>query len=260
MQVSIFLMVAVESVLSERRIEGHAFQLQTRLEDDDAQNAAGRPTNRVSAVGVHRADGSIAEDVTLNWIVGSVAGLGIARPTPIELNTVVKNEVESLIHGLDSSMPLADVKAAIDAYEKEHGLASDAGVPTFPVGFDGHPMSVEEVMMGGHLSPVLVDITGQAVDDEVIFPAQYGSPDARTDGWYWSATVDTHKVGVHRCDLHIDVFRPTFEDSRIVWVPETYVLDMELVVSQITQVNGFTGAGIGYLPLVQPVSEEAAHV
>ena len=72
--------------------------------------------------------------------------------------------------------------------------------------------------------------------------------------------MDTNKVGLHRCDLHIQLFRPRIEGSTVTWDPEVHVLEMELDVSQLTQVNGFTGAGMGYLPFVEPIDVEVEHV
>jgi len=45
------------------------------------------------------------------------------------------------------------------------------------------------------LNPIITNITGEAVDKNVIYPAAYGSPDMVTDGWYWAASVDTSRPG-----------------------------------------------------------------
>jgi hypothetical protein len=55
-------------------------------------------------------------------------------------------------------------------------------------------------------NPVIADIAGEAVDLRVIYPAQYGSPDMFSDGLYWSATVDTNKVGHFAYTLYITLF------------------------------------------------------
>ncbi|MFC7647213.1 hypothetical protein ACFQX6_46840 [Streptosporangium lutulentum] len=44
-------------------------------------------------------------------------------------------------------------------------------------------------------APVITDITGPAVTEKIMYPAQYGSPDMIYDGWYWAATVDTSCPG-----------------------------------------------------------------
>jgi hypothetical protein len=55
-------------------------------------------------------------------------------------------------------------------------------------------------------NPVITNIGGEAVDLRVIYPAQYGSPDLFSDGLYWSATVDTNKVGHFAYTLYITLF------------------------------------------------------
>lgn len=260
MQASIYLMIAVPSALTQRQLEGNAFQLEARIDEGLRAEDVDRGGLRVSAVGVHRPDGSIADDVTLNWIVGSLHGIPNARPVPITLGSVAQEEMQALLQSVNEMSSMAEIKAAIDAYEQQHGLVDQDPNDDLPEGFDGLPMSVEEIMAGGHLTPAIVDITGQAVEDAVIFPAQYGSPDPFTDGWYWSATVDTHKVGRHHFELHVMLHRPRLEGSVIMWDPEIHILGMELDVNHVVQTNGFTGAGLGYLPFVEPIVTEDAHV
>jgi hypothetical protein len=55
-------------------------------------------------------------------------------------------------------------------------------------------------------NPLISNIAGEAVDLRVIYPAQYGSPDLFSDGLYWSATVDTNKVGHFAYTLYITLF------------------------------------------------------
>jgi hypothetical protein len=253
MQKSLFLMIDVSESLMERSVEGNAYEMQTRLDNDPALEDHERAPLRVKAVGVHHVDGSIAGDVTLNWILGCINGVAGARPTPLPLGVDVKTEILALSTKFQDLTTMAEIKQAIDDYERVHGDLIARQHPEYPQGWNGQPLSVEAIMRGGHITPVIVDLTGQAVDDGVIFPARYGSPDKATDGWYWSATVDTHKVGLHHCDLHVAIFRPRIESSVVVWDPETYLLGVEIEVSQVVQTNGFTlGTAAGYLPLVDP--------
>ena len=113
----------------------------------------------------------------------------------------------------------------------------------------GRPVTAIQALTGAFISPALADVTGPAVDEGVIFPAQYGSPDVLTEGWYWSATVDTRRTGIHRIDLHLDIFRPAVRDRVLDFVPERYVLPTWLDVRAVPAVNGFTGGPLGFLPL-----------
>jgi hypothetical protein len=51
--------------------------------------------------------------------------------------------------------------------------------------------------------PAIQRIGGEAVEQGVIFPAQYGSPELFSDGLYWSASVDPNVLGVFRYTLWI---------------------------------------------------------
>jgi len=55
------------------------------------------------------------------------------------------------------------------------------------------------------------------------------------------------------------LYRPQLDGHVIQWEPEIYTLGMDLAVNQLVQTNGFTGAAIGYLPLVEPVTVEDPH-
>jgi hypothetical protein len=259
MQDSVFLLISVLEALQQRDVEGNAYQLLARLDEESELEEPDSATLRITATGVHRHDGSIAEDVTVNWNVASLQEHPYARPKPIILDAQTAAAVKAVAERARSLTSIPEIKAAIDAYEDEHGVIGASLGDQGLLGLDGQPMKAAEIMAGGHIAPVLVDITGQAVEDEVIFPAQYGSPDSDSAGWYWSATVDTHKVGLHRCDLHIMLYRPRLDGHVIEWEPEIYTVGMDLAVNQIVQTNGFTGAAIGYLPLVEPVTVEDSH-
>lgn len=89
--------------------------------------------------------------------------------------------------------------------------------------------------------PVLASISGQAVDLGVILPARYGSPDPQTGGWYWSATVDTSRVGTWSYTIRIDLPRPGARPLRLTHAAR-------ICVTTRPRRNGFTGAGQGLLP------------
>jgi hypothetical protein len=88
-------------------------------------------------------------------------------------------------------------------------------------------------------NPVITNIAGEAVDLRVIYPAQYGSPDLFTDGLYWSATVDTNKVGHFAYTLYITLFySEEIDDKRTeCYVTLPYVAYIN-VTNKVTT-NGF---------------------
>lgn len=54
--------------------------------------------------------------------------------------------------------------------------------------------------------PAIQRIGGEAVEQRVIFPAQYGSPELFSDGLYWSASVNPATLGVFRYTLWITLY------------------------------------------------------
>ncbi len=98
-------------------------------------------------------------------------------------------------------------------------------------------------------APEITDITGEAVDQKIIYPAQYGSPDMVGDGWYWSATVDTSRPGTYAYTLHVQLHRLDLRADGPVWQPVDLRCESSLVITAAPKRNAFTGGGIGPLPL-----------
>ena len=263
MQHSLCLVIAPVRTLITGTAVGHAWLIHPQdgavvrapSGDDDHDPALTFP-----CTGIHYSDGSMADDVTLNWIVTGINTIAQARRHPIPLTdeqVAFAAEVYQLTRGI------TDVDAVVKALDE--GRTADGtpyaevrlpDLPGVPRDIFGRPVTAIQALTGAFISPALADVTGPAVDDGVIFPAQYGSPDVLTEGWYWSATVDTRRTGVHRIDLHLDIFRPAVRDRVLDFVPERYVLPTWLDVRAVPAVNGFTGGPLGFLPL--PASTEPA--
>ncbi|WP_459866608.1 hypothetical protein, partial [Endothiovibrio diazotrophicus] len=56
-------------------------------------------------------------------------------------------------------------------------------------------------------------ISGEAVEQGVIYPARYGSPNPLDDGLYWSATVNPAMRGEFRYTMHFTLFPPVTGDD-----------------------------------------------
>jgi len=98
--------------------------------------------------------------------------------------------------------------------------------------------------------PLITNITGEAVEQGIIFPAQYGSPDLVNGGWYWSATVATHAPRVWSYTLHILLQRPAAGgDGRVRWERLELTCNGSLDISTAAMRNGFTRGAIGFLPI-----------
>jgi hypothetical protein len=87
--------------------------------------------------------------------------------------------------------------------------------------------------------PAIVNITGEAVDLGVIFPAQYGSPDLFSEGLYWSASVDTNKIGVFTYTLHIKLSYSKRRKGKVTDLSITLPHDARIKVTKDFAKNGF---------------------
>jgi hypothetical protein len=88
-------------------------------------------------------------------------------------------------------------------------------------------------------NPVISNIAGEAVDLRVIYPAQYGSPDLFSDGLYWSATVDTNKVGHFAYILFITLFYSEPLDGKMTECSVTLPYVAYINVTNEIATNGF---------------------
>jgi hypothetical protein len=111
------------------------------------------------------------------------------------------------------------------------------------------PLGLFEHALSQH-PPILSDITGEAVEAGILYPAQYGTPIPINDGWYWSATASTHNPGVYAYTMHFRLYRLCWSDGEPIWEPRDMTYDAKLRVSRAGMVNGFTGGAVGYLPIL----------
>ncbi|MFO1539386.1 MAG: hypothetical protein ACKOTZ_02920 [Chloroflexota bacterium] len=266
MQYSLYLVIAAVRTLMSGSVAGNAWLIYPR-DEEIAPRPPGEtgldPALTFPCTGVHYADGSMAGDVTLNWLIDGITALAQPRRHPIPLDAEQLRFAEQVWRRIADLTSLEEVEQALAGMRTESGTAfADVRLPDLPGvprDIDGRPASAIQALAGGFIRPVLADITGPAVDDGVIFPAQYGSPDPLTEGWYWSATVDTRHVGTHEVRLSLDIYRPTVRGNLLDFIPERYVLPTWLDVRAVPAVNGFTGGPLGYLPLPWP-GEAAATV
>ena len=252
--------------------------------------------------GAYYRDGSQAGDYVYNWAAVGLSSLPESLPRSFKFGQVAsakeeklqdlkskvseieeaaeitKNELEKVSTGL---IDLIGLSAVLTEDESEGGIEKvqiNAGPLPHPgeveaqqvfYSHDGEVIphsqrqtALEEGMISQPI-PMITNISGEAVDKGIIYPAQYGSPDYIYDGWYWSATVATHLPGTWSYILHITIYEMSFQSTgkydsrgqkekspRIIWTPHEFRLEAKLVVKQQPVTNGFTGAGDGWLPVV----------
>lgn len=89
-------------------------------------------------------------------------------------------------------------------------------------------------------NPLISNIYGEAVDLRVIYPAQYGSPDLFSDGLYWSASVDTSRVGYFSYLIDVVLFYSELSGGQ--WIDRSITLPYAayLDVTDQAAINGFS--------------------
>lgn len=256
MQNSIVVLVDVEAALAESSLEGNAFLIDNTRALGSRDE--GQATLDSSVVGLHNPDGSPAAEAVLNWIGYGISALPPTLPRSYNLRAHHGGQDRALVEKLAGATAPADVAKLLAAHHDEHGPfgARRSTMPYLavdPRSASGEFVSPDAVEYAAHVNPEIVGIRGDAVDNAVIFPALYGSPDFYTEGWYWSASVDTQKVGVHDYTLDIRLLRPTRENGAVTWTPEVHALSARIEVRAWTVVNGFTGGVVPcFLPLAYP--------
>jgi hypothetical protein len=257
-QNSIVVLIDVEAALADSSLEDNFFLIDnTRALGSTGEGSA----DMVSAVvGVHNRDGSPAAEAVLNWIGYGISALPPTLPRSHNLRAHHGKHDKALVAKLAAATSHDDVAALLADHHDEHGAfgsqrSANRYLPVDPRTASGEFVSPDAVEYAAHVNPAIIGVRGEAVDNGVIFPALYGSPDFYTEGWYWSATVDTNKVGRHTYILDVQILRPVRQDGAVTWIPEVHALTAHFEVTRTILVNGFSGGyEPGFLPLVSPIS------
>ncbi|QIG95539.1 hypothetical protein [Bradyrhizobium sp. 6(2017)] len=255
MQISIVTIIDIETALKQGTLDGNAYVI------DNTGSFASRTDPRVTNVpGVYNADGSQAMEAVLNWITLGVAQLPTTLPRsyPHRFNTA--NTAQRLLgvlrtaHTPESiSKVLADPEGGI-RIPKPLRVRDRGAVQTYDAALlnaAGEMLEPDDSAAAASVPPVVTRISGSAVEHGVLYPALYGSPDPLTDGWYWSATIDTAKVGRHEYSIEVALYHPVQENGDLVWEPRVFTLACGIQVGTAPSINGFTGScAPGLLPIL----------
>lgn len=90
-----------------------------------------------------------------------------------------------------------------------------------------------------HPHVTIANITGDAVNRRVLFPAQYGSPAPASAGLYWSASIDTNRFGVFSYTLWLTLHFSTNENGTRTDHAITLPHDACISVTRGATTNGF---------------------
>ncbi|HAC65296.1 MAG TPA: hypothetical protein DCF68_17655 [Cyanothece sp. UBA12306] len=273
-QLGIILMVDVEAAIKADTLKGNAYL----FDNMKLQGSEGQGTDSlISAVnGTYWCDGSQANEQVLNWLPYGVGSL----PPTIPKSFLTDKSKNSDLRALSEFEQLADrventekdqfntVTAIINELKKitastgqKTKVKSKRKTQKRDLGAFGEKLmdvtgqlvdvsSEDQVPEINSLNPIITDITGEAVDKKIIYPAAYGSPDLVTDGWYWAASVDTSKPGIYAYTMHVQLYKLALDQGEWTWVPVDMTCDAYLKITSGPKVNGFTGGGIGMLPIM----------
>ena len=234
-QHGIVLIVDVEAALQTGTLEGCSYF----FDNAGPFGSTGLGTgNLVSALhGTYWSDGTQASQPILNFLVTGITSLPITLPRNYAAiwPAIVEGQ-----KNLRATSYLTGVHG--------HVLLDQTGQP---VGTANAKLESTDVAQP---PPVITNISGDAVEKGIIFPAQYGSPDLVNGGWYWSATVATFSPGIWSYTLHVLIHRLVIdaETQQHLWEPVPLTCSAKLNISTRPMRNGFTGAGVGLLPIGVP--------
>ncbi|WP_172419038.1 hypothetical protein [Candidatus Nitrosoglobus terrae] len=228
------------------------------------QGSEGQGTGKlVSAInGTHFCDGSQADEQILNWLAYGLDSLPPSVPKSYLSDRAKHTDAQGIeklqnliinngkVNGTEStSEKLEKAKKIFGISTKGHKTNSRFGkIKLMDITGELITDLSDQTAKISSMTPIITDITGEAVEKNVIYPAAYGSPDTVTDGWYWAASVDSSKQGIYAYTMHIQLH--DFDKEQHTWTPINLTHDAYIRVSDEPKINGFTGAGIGFLPML----------
>jgi hypothetical protein len=260
-QLAIIVLVDVAAALRAGSLQDH-----THLFDNmKLQGSEGEGTgDLVTAInGSSWFDGSQADEMVLNWLPYSLGSIPPTVPRNFAANRSHATDREALdalaelanASDADVAEGLARIRRRLGTKTRVRSRQRSGHVetPHKLIDLTGEVIVQDsEGAVPAHASPtpVITDIAGEAVDEKIIFPAQYGSPDLVTDGWYWSATVDTSRPGTYAYTMEIQLRELVWKDGWI-WEPVCMSVDSRIRVTTRPKRNGFTRMGIGMIPIAE---------
>jgi hypothetical protein len=271
-QLGIIVMVDVEAALKANTLEGNTYL----FDNMKLQGSEGLGTDKlISAInGSSYIDGSQANEQVLNWLPYGVGSL----PPTLPKSFLADKSKNSDLKALEDIKALADKITSTDTdeftnvddvIEELKRISKSTGVKTQvqdkysdttrDLGTSGQKImdvtgelvsaSENKIPEINSLNPLITGISGEAVDKNIIYPAAYGSPDMVTDGWYWAASVDTSRPGTYAYTMDIQLYKLIWSDGAWTWIPVHMNCEAYIKISNDPKKNGFTNAGVGYLPI-----------
>jgi hypothetical protein len=250
-QVAIIVLVDIANALQLRTLDGNVYW----FDNMKFQGSVGEGTgDLVTAIpGSYWNDGSQATEQVLNWLPASLGSI----PPTVPCSYRIDRSEDTDQQALPDLAALAGRPAGIDTAATLAGLQGRGGLRRNSRNLTGSELiDVTDHAISSHAThacncptPVITNITGAAVDEKVIYAAQYGSPDMVSGGWYWSATVDTSRPGTYTYTMSIQLHDLVHCSGGPVWEPVSLTCGAAIMITAEPKRNGFTGTGLGLLPV-----------
>ncbi|WP_106396601.1 hypothetical protein [Actinocorallia populi] len=249
-QHGIIVLIDVDNALKERSLDGNAYW----FDNMKFLGSTGVGTGNLTTIvpGSYFLDGSQATEQVLNWLP---AALGAVPPTVprnyhAEQARQIDREALAGIAALDGSDGAEVGRIQEQVGRRAKRTRSSRSLASSKVlDVTGQAAGADAAETYNFPAPVITDITGPAVTEKIMYPAQYGSPDMIYDGWYWAATVDTSRPGTYPYTMHIQLHELVDRDGELVWESVDFTCESALEVITDPKRNAFTGSGVGLLPM-----------
>ncbi|MEV4678395.1 hypothetical protein AB0K34_42715 [Actinomadura sp. NPDC049382] len=255
-QQAIIVMVDIAGALQDRNLKGNIYL----FDNMKFLGSTGDGTeDLVTAIpGTYWSDGSQGTEQVLNWALASLGSIPPTVPRSYHADRAGAIDREALaeIGAVADRAPDPSVDTTADLEHLRRRVGTHARRPRGSRGLasakvldvTGNAVTGEDAAYN-YPPPIITDLTGEAVDEKIIYPAQYGSPDMVSDGWYWSATVDTARPGTYSYTMHIQLHELVYRNGEPVWESVDMTWRSAIRVTTEPKRNAFTGAGLGHLPM-----------
>lgn len=272
-QLGVVVMIDVEAAIEANTLKNNTYMFDNmKLQGSEALGTDAL-VSRLN--GSHWLDGSMANEQILNWVPVALGSIPPTMPKSFladkskhsDLRAI--NEIKALADRVERTEEnrFADTASILEELKritantgiktkrknKYQGTKRDLGTAGQKIiDVTGELVSDIQTSMPevSSISPIITDITGEAVDKKVMYVAEYGSPELVTDGWYWCGSVDSSKTGTYAYTMHIQLHQLSWIDEEWIWVPVDMSIDAYINVTNNPKVNGFTHADKGMLPIM----------
>ncbi|MDN3354380.1 hypothetical protein [Actinomadura sp. DC4] len=255
-QHAIIVLVDAAGALQSRTLDGNVYL----FDNMKFLGSTGEGTGDLVTVvpGTYWSDGSQATEQVLNWLPYNLGAIPPTVPRSYqtdrarETDRQALRELSSVAEGF--SDPDVDTATDLDRLQRRVGAQArrkrgGRNVTSSKIlDVTGNVVS-DGSQAYNYPNPVITDITGTAVEEKIMYPAEYGSPDMVSDGWYWAASVDSARPGTYSYTMHIQLHELVTRNGELVWESVDLTCSSALRVTNDPKYNAFTGAGLGMLPV-----------